>query len=156
MVNVSLILLASVNSPLEPARMIISQSAKEELICMHDVVALLVPDGWRGVRGLPGGDGLWELTRLHDVVALLVPGGWRGVRGLPGGDRLCELTRLHDVVALLVPGGWRGVRGLPGGYGSAEHLHKSEGGARGLGRGAYHGFRPNYQGRRGETLYFSA
>ena len=116
MANVSLILLVSVNSPLEPARMIISHWAKEELICLHDVVALLVPGGWRGVRGLPGGD------------------GW------------CELTRLHDVVALLVPGGWRGVRGFPGGDGSAEHLHKSEGGARGLGRGAYHCVRPHYQG----------
>ena len=50
MANVSLIL-ASVNSPLEPARMIISHSAKEELICINDVVALLVPGGWRGVMG---------------------------------------------------------------------------------------------------------
>ena len=86
MANVSFILLVSVNSPLEPARMIISHWAKEELICLHDVVALLVPGGWRGVRGFPGGDG------------------------------------------------------------SAEHLHKSEGGARGLGRGAYHCVRPHYQG----------
>ena len=65
---------------------------------------------------------------------------------VPGGDELCELIGLHDVVALLVPGGWRSVHRFPGGDGPAQHLHKPEGGAQGLGRGAYHGVTPNYQG----------